>query len=160
MFICSQFNFLYPNCTHTTKITPYKAYKFKLCRVFGIYSNSISETISSNFIMFLKLHVVSYIRYFHVFFCVLEENADIFMTLTSKVIIAQEQKERQWNFEYFQAFYCFWGHCRIFTFAFRVFFWVDSQQKTRSKTSKNPLFTDILLFEIFVSSFSSEFFQK
>ena len=41
--------------------------------------------------MFLKLHVVSYIRYFHVFFCVLEENADIFMTLTSKEIIAQEQ---------------------------------------------------------------------
>ena len=38
---------------------------------------------------------------------VIEENADIFMTLTSKVIIAQEQKERQWNFEYFQAFYCF-----------------------------------------------------
>ena len=86
------------------------------------YSNSISETISSSYIMFLKLHVVSYIRYFHVFFCVIEENADIFMTLTSKVIIAQEQKERQWNFEYFQAFYCFWGHCRIFTFAFRVFF--------------------------------------
>jgi len=41
--------------------------------------------------MFLKLHVVSYIRYFHVFFCVLEENADIFMTSSSKVIITQEQ---------------------------------------------------------------------
>ena len=57
--------------------------------------------------MFLKLHVVSYIRYFHVFFCVLEENADIFMTSSSKVIITQEQKERQWNFEYTQTFYCF-----------------------------------------------------
>ena len=95
---------------------------YRLLRAFENYSNSISETISSSYIMFLKLHVVSYIRYFHVFFCVIEENADIFMTLTSKVIIAQEQKERQWNFEYFQAFYCFWGHCRIFTFAFRVFF--------------------------------------
>ena len=49
-----------------------------------LYSNSISETISSNFIMFLKLHVVSYIQYFHVFFCVLKENADIFMTSSSK----------------------------------------------------------------------------
>ena len=113
---------LYPNRTHHHLKNPYEAHKYRLCRDLPIYSNSISETISSNFIMFLKLHVVSYIRYFHVFFCVLEENADIFMTLTSKVIIAQEQKERQWNFEYFQAFYCFWGHCRIFTFAFRVFF--------------------------------------
>ena len=62
---------LYPNRTHPTKITPYKAYKFKLCRVFGIYSSSQNPFCYMVILLDFDLFDSSFSNGFNVFYILL-----------------------------------------------------------------------------------------